>query len=705
MSVNRPTLFLVQSQLPDFYVVSPNMHYMPDELPKGDGVHPWQGGFTLQEARVAQWFTPRYPQLAFLTKDIDLRPPYLHYLDCGENPFHIEETEEGFRLNARDLKGWETLEGMLKHTRDIVYGGLTASQRPLPAFEIFPLPKSCGYDVWASSEAIAQRNIIRSWDAFQVLMAEVAYVISLHQNAMAPMPDGSHEMPCPVWAIQVETRTPYDQNWTRTLLATHLNPYNNNSGRRGLFLCAEASQPPLHAGTLMECRVPIWIRYPNSVLKRRLADAFFENYRPPSELLYRGKVVNYHQHPPANTYVFAFQPEIAQLYKDTYVLPPNNPPAINYFGDNIPNVPFLPAVPGPSGPGLDPKSLEGIMQWYFAKGVYTVTTLSSILRWRIGFAGSSRWWYDSEVYFATNRIRQPPATPREVSPMSYETFAGIMGSLDSTLPSCSIAMFKEIRQFAENILQCHNAPRCPYNDRPLRDVSALWDLSGRCHDMIMYVQDPNAGIRSIVLDNGIRVWGMKNMQDTNSPILVSHDPLTITTWARLVRGQSDWKSTRFGMQCIRRGISFKMITYIATQHIEPGHIFYGDRKREMRTVPLKMHYHNFTAMDYMGYWNAARRGLQTTDMGAAAIQDGGILWRLTVHYANHSDVFKVPTGSMKMEGSFVHMQQNGNPSYAYLVSRHLHKDEEELILGMYTLQGERKSDYLVLVFVILIRST
>ena len=95
---------MVQSQLPDFYVVSPNMHYMPDELPKADGVHPWQGGFTLQEARVAQWFTPKYPQLAFLTKDTDLCSPYLHYLDSGNNPFHIEETKEGFRLNTRDLK-------------------------------------------------------------------------------------------------------------------------------------------------------------------------------------------------------------------------------------------------------------------------------------------------------------------------------------------------------------------------------------------------------------------------------------------------------------------------------------------------------------------------------------------------------------------------------------------------------------------------
>lgn len=681
------------------------MHYMPDQLPKGDGVGPWQGGFTLEEAKVAQWFTPSYPQLAFLTKHPELPPPYLHYLDSGDNAFHIEEAQEGFRLNTTDLKGWETLEGMLKHTRDIVYGALPASRRPFPGYEIFPPPNFYGYNKWASSEATAQRNIARSWNSFQVLMAEVAYVISLHQNAMTPMPAGSHEMPCPIWAVQVETRTPYDQNWTRTLLATHLNPYNNNTGRRGMFLCAEASQPPLNAGTLMECKVPIWIRYPNSVLKRRLANAFFENYRPPKEVLHQGRVVNYHEDPPANTYVFAYQPEIAELYQESYLLSPNNPPAPNYFGDNIPQAPFSPAIPGPSGPELDPKSLEGVMKWYFEKGVFTVTTLASILRWRIGFAASSRWWHDSEVYFATNRIRQPPATPREVSPMSYDTFAAIMGSTDTSLPSCSRSMFKEVCQFAENILQCHNAQRCPYNNRPLRDVSALWDLSGRCHDMIMYVHDPNAGIRSIVLDNGIRVWGMKNMQDTNNPILVSHDALTVTTWARLVRGQGNWKSTRFGMQCIRRGISFKMITYIATMRIEPGHILYGDRKREMHTVPVKMHNHKFTPMDYMAYWDAARRALQTTDMGAAAIQDGGILWRLTVHYANHSDVFKVPTGSMKMEGSFVHMQQNGNPSYAYLVSRHLHKDEEQLILGMYTLQAGRKSDYLVLVFVVLIRSS
>ena len=97
-----------------------------------------------------------------------------------------------------------------------------------------------------------------------------------------------------------------------------------------------------------------------------------------------------------------------------------------------------------------------------------------------------------------------------------------------------------------------------------------------------------------------------------------------------------------------------MITYIPTLHIEPEHI-YGNQKREMQTVSVK-------------------------------------------------NVFKVPTNSMKTEGSFVHTDQNCNPSYAYFVSRHLHRDKEQLILGTYILQAEGKSDYLVLVFIILIHS-
>ena len=235
--------------------------------------------------------------------------------------------------------------------------------------------------------------------------------------------------------------------------------------------------------------------------------------------------------------------------------------------------------------------------------------------------------------------------------------------------------------------------RMSVNSQPTnipRNITSRWDISDECpaglhqHALRSPVTRQQIQVRSLRLMDNSTIWGLATHQDCSTMVL-SADPLTVMAWLRLaLKSPGQWRSREFASECMQRGMSFLVLGRIDKDTYTSDQIRNLEKtpREEIVSAGERPAGHTFTKFDFAAYQESLKEQLRTTAIGVAAMQEGGLLWRLVVGFMDVDQVLEEPVASREV----VARNDRG-----FLFKKVLHEDQAHFICGTYRMRTGKKA--------------